>query len=271
MRPARARGARIEDDALIVDFLLGRSPASMHLCLMDGEPFLRVRLQVDWRERRRLLRVENWFAVTAQSASYGAPHGVTVRSTIVRTPQDRAKFEVPGQRFCMLADDAGDGVAVFALDTYGWNAHALQKGGTKLGHSLLRGTQWPDPLADLGEHELSYAFAPLRNAGYGALEAAWLQFAHADHVRLFTSDDPAVLAVACKPAQDGDGVIVRVRECDGERRRVRLRCGARMTRALSVDALERAIGRDVAIEGESLLFDLPAYELRSFRVAFSHA
>ena len=52
-----------------------------------------------------------------------------------------------------------------------------------------------------------------------ALEAAWRDYAEPDRVRLFTCDDPAVLIVATKPADDGHGIIVRVRECDGETRR----------------------------------------------------
>jgi alpha-mannosidase len=85
-------------------------------------------------------------------------------------------------------------------------------------------------------------------------------------VRLFTCDDPAVLVVATKPADDGNGVIVRVRECDGEARTVSLRCGGRARRAEPVDACERGIAGDAVFDGEALRFVLPAYALRSFRV-----
>lgn len=268
--PAKPQNGRIEGGALKIDVLLGSSPASMEIALFAGEPFLRVDLDVDWRERRKLLRVENWFAVDTEQAIYGSPHGTQVRSALLRTPEEQAKFEVPGQRFAAVRDAAGEGAAMFALDTYGWNARALPRGGIKLGHSLLRGTGWPDPRADVGEHRLSYAFAPFAGASLGALERAWQRFAHEARVRLFTSDDDAVLVAACKPAEDGDGVIVRVRECDGAARSVQLRCGARMTQAAATDALERTIDAAVAIEGESLHFDLAPFQLRSFRVRFSH-
>jgi alpha-mannosidase len=141
----------------------------------------------------------------------------------------------------------------------------------QLGHSLLRGTTWPDARADLGEHRLSYAFAPLAGARIGALERAWLEFAHERRVRLFTCEDAAVLVAACKPAHDGDGVIVRVRECDGAAREVSLRCAARMTGVEAVDALERPLDAPVQTEGENVRFALRPYELRSLRVRFSHA
>ena len=270
MHPAAPKDARVENGALRIDFALGGSTATMRIALYAGEPFLRVELDVDWRERRKLLRVENWLALQSQSATYGSPHGTIERSARFDTPAERAKYEVPGQRFASVREASGDGLALFALDTYGWSARTLPKGGIKLGHSLLRGTTWPDPAADVGMHRLSYAFAPFSGASTGALERAWLQFAHEPRVRLFTCEDDAVLVVACKPAEDGDGVIVRVRECDGASREARLRCSARMTQALSTDALERAVDLPVTLEGEELLFALAPYQLRTFRVRFTH-
>jgi alpha-mannosidase len=261
----------IEGGALTIEFMLGASPATMRVALFAGEPFLRVDLDVDWKERRKLLRMENWLPIASQTVTYGSPHGTIVRSARRDVPAQRAKFEVPGQRFAVVRDDAGEGLGIFALDTYGWSGRTLPAGGLQLGHSLLRGTTWPDPHADLGEHHFSYAFAPFSGAGIGALERAWQQFAHEPRVRLFTCEDEAVLIAACKPAVDGDGVIVRVRECDGQPRPVRLYCGARMTEVSAVDALERSIDSPVGIEGEALLFDLSPRQLRSFRVRFSHA
>ncbi len=77
-----------------------------------------------------------------------------------------------------------------------------------------------------------------------------------------------MLVVACKPAADGDGVVVRVRECDGGTRELRLRCGARMRSVESIDGLERRSDAAVSIEGEHLVAELPALGLRSFRVRF---
>jgi alpha-mannosidase len=270
MRIHRGGGARIEGGGLTLDYEIGTSPATMRLELRPNEPFLRAILAVDWRERRTLLRVENRLAFGAESVTFGSPHGSIVRSALRNTPQERAKFEVPGQRFAFAGDAKNDGVAIFALDTYGWSALASGNA-IALGHSLLRGTTWPDPRADLGEHFLSYAFAPVAGARIGRLERTWSHFAHEQRVRLFTSEDESVLVVACKPAEDRDGAIVRVRECDGATRAVRLRCGARMIAVRSVDGLERPVDAPVAIDGEHMVFDLAPYQLRSFRVKFRNA
>ena len=270
MRIHRGGNARIEGGGLSIDYEIGTSPATMHLELHPNEPFLRVILAIDWRERRRLLRVENRLAIGAEGVTYGSPHGSIVRSALRNTPRERAKFEVPGQRYAFAGDADGEGVAIFALDTYGWSAVAGD-GEIALGHSLLRGTTWPDPDADTGEHFLSYAFAPFDGARTSGLERAWSQFAHEQRVRLFTTEDESVVVAACKPAEDGDGAIVRVRECDGSARAVRLRCGARMIAVHAADALERPIDAPVAIDGEHLVFDLTPYQLRSFRVRFRNA
>ncbi len=270
LRRIPASEARIADGALELHYDFDGSPGEMRVELREGEPFLRLELDIDWHARRTLLRVENRFAVETREVTYGSPHGTIVRSALRETPAERAKFEVPGQRFAAVRDARGEGAAVFSLDTYGWSA--LSNGAEiALGHSLLRGTVWPDPDADEGSHRLSYAYAPLGSASAGALERAWLRFAHERRVRLFTTEDESVLVVACKPAEDRDGAIVRIRECDGEARTVRLRCGARANSVQAVDALERPIETAVAIETETLVFEMKAFEIRSFRVRFGHA
>ncbi|HEV3155537.1 MAG TPA: glycoside hydrolase family 38 C-terminal domain-containing protein [Candidatus Baltobacteraceae bacterium] len=271
MQPAKPGESEFRDDGLSVQFMLGRSPAVMRISLGAADAFLRVELDVEWNERRTLLRVENWLPLQATHVRYGTPHGTVDRSTLAATPQDRAKFEVPGQRFAAIPNGNGDGMALFALDTYGWSARTLPKGGIRLGHSLLRGTTWPDPVADIGKHRLSYAFAPLHAASNATLERLWERFAHGTRVRLFVPEQANALISACKLAEDGDGVVVRVRECDGTAGPVAIRCAARMTEAIAIDAVERAVDRDAAIEGELLRFQLRPYELRSFRVRFSHA
>jgi alpha-mannosidase len=260
--PVRPQGMERYDDGAEFRFLAGASPLAMRVELRRGEPFVRVQAAVDWRERHVLLRVEQWLAARTDRVTYGAPHG-----TVTRTPSP-AQFEVPGQRFARVEDDRG-GLALFALDTYGWSARRLKSGGMRLGHSLLRAPMWPDPQADRGTSTLSWAFAPFdAGVGIGPLERAWEAFAFPPRVRLFTSGDSAVLVVACKPAADGNGAIVRVRECEGRERPLRLRCAARMRGVEAVDGLERACAGAAAIEGEEIVASIGAYGLRSFRVRF---
>jgi alpha-mannosidase len=262
----RPNGAIVEDDALVVRFAIGkRSSATLRLALYAGEPYLRADLAVAWHEDRASLRLEHRFAVNAQNVRFGTPHGACTRTLVPRTPEERAMSEIPAQRWVHV-DVGGRGCALFAPTVYGWSAHALRGGGVRVGMSLLDAPRRPDPAAERGEHQFSYAFVPTAGAPISALEGAFGEYALAPRVRLFTCDDPSVMVVATKPADDGDGIIVRVRECDGEPRDVALRCGGRMRAVLPVDACEQTIAGDVSLDGETLRFMLPPFALRAFRI-----
>ena len=260
----RAEGAEVEEGGLVVRLAGSGSAIVMRLELREHEPYLRVEIAVQWQASQRILRAEHALAFVPSEVRFGQPHGSLVRSTARATAAERARFEVPAQRW-VHAQGGGRGLAILSADSYGWSAET-RPDGLRLGTSLLRAPVWPDPAADRGEHQIAYALAPTAGAAISALETAWHEYVEIERVRLFTCDDPSVLVVATKPADDGDGVIVRVRECDGESRTVSLRCGGRARRAESVDACERRIAGDAIFDGEALRFVLPAYALRSFRV-----
>lgn len=258
-------GAADAGDGVTIRFRAKDAAVTMRLALHAGEPYLRVELAVAWNATHQILRAEHRFAVRTTEVRYGQPHGTLVRTAFQRDDAERARYEVPAQRW-VHATDGDRGCAIFARDLYGWNAVALTDGGVRIGTSLLRSPAWPDPAMDRGEHRLAYALVPTAGATIAALENAWELYASDERVRLFTCDDPAVLVVATKPAEDGNGVIVRVRECDGEARRVALRCGGRARTASAVDAVERPIDDAVELIEESLHFTLPPFALRAFRV-----
>ena len=264
----RPDGSSLEDDALIVRLAVRKaSRMSMRIALLEDEPWLRVDAAVGWTEDHVLLRAEHRIALNATDVRYGQQHGTLVRTAFPTTEAERAKFEVPGQRWAYV-DDGENGLAIFTPDLYGWNAVGLAGGGVRLGTSLLRSPRWPDPMADRGEQRLSYAFVPTSGASISALEHAWVAYTVPERVRLFTCEDTSVLVVATYPADDGTGVIVRVRECDGTERQVKLRCGGRMREAIPVDAVERPVPGDATIAEEELVFDLGPFALRSFLVRF---
>ena len=260
----RATGCEPDAEGVEVRHAFGRSLAVARFSLATNEPFLRVAWAVDWRERHALLRIENDLRFHARRARFGAPHGAVERAAAPRTREERAKFEACGQRFARL-DARSGGLALLALDTYGWSLAGSPRG-TRLGHSLLRGPTWPDPDADLGTHEFALAFAPFSALGMGELERLWERFAGGAEVPMFASDDPAILIVATKLADTGDGVVVRARECEGAVRDASLRCGARARSVVCVDALERPLDREAVLADGSIQACFGPFELRSFLV-----
>ena len=270
-RPRRlVRGASaVVDGGLEAQFALGKSRITMRVSLLEGEPFLRVALAVAWLERHTLLRCENWVALFAEDVLFGTPHGTISRSTRSDTEKQRAAFEVPGQRFAAILDPERGGFAMLVRDTYGWSTRGLNQGGIHLGHSLLRGATWPDPAADIGEHQIEYAFVPYGGGSIGSLEKVWQRYVAPPSVPLFSSDGDSIVIAAVKPADDGDGVILRVRECDGLAREVQIQCAGRAKSAQPVDACERPVfDGDATVDVGSISFAIGPYALRSFRIRF---
>ncbi len=252
-------------DAVEIAYDYGTSAAVLRVSLGETATALRIEVAVAWNETHRLLRLENELAFRATSAVYGSPHG-----TIARTPRphsriERAKFEACGQRFARVADDRG-GVALLTRDTYGWSLDTRRT--TSVGNSLLRSPNWPDPGCDRGEHRFVFELQPFTKLGIGELEAAWTDFAEGGEpgVPMFSCDDPAIAIVATKPADDGDGIVVRARECDGGARTVAIRSAVRAREVAHADALERELPGELRFEAETFSVPFRPYEVRTFRV-----
>jgi alpha-mannosidase len=115
---------------------------------------LRIEMDIDWNESRRLLRVEYPATVNAPSAVCGTQFGFIERPTHRNTSWDRARFEFPAHRFVSLGQP-GRGLAVLAADIHGFSCL-----GSTIGASLLRSPVHPDPLADRGTHRLTLGLCP---------------------------------------------------------------------------------------------------------------
>ena len=124
------------------------------LRLWSNSSRLEFATELDWHDRRLLLKARFPLAVRAPRATFETAFGVVERPTHRNTSWDAARFEVPGHRFADLSEP-GYGVALLNDGRHGY--HAL---GSELGLSLLRSPHHPDPLADEGRHELTYALLP---------------------------------------------------------------------------------------------------------------
>lgn len=115
---------------------------------------LDIATDIDWHERRILLKARFPLAIRADFATFECAHGVIRRATHRNTSWDVARFEVAAHRFADLSEQ-GYGVALLNDGKYGH--HAL---GNELGLSLLRSPVYPDPLADEGRQSFTYALFP---------------------------------------------------------------------------------------------------------------
>jgi alpha-mannosidase len=223
----------------------GESWLFQTMSLDAGSRVLRFETFVEWQERHKMLKVAFPVTVKAREATYEIQFGHLRRPTHEDTSQAKAMFEVSAQRWADLGD--GDyGVALLNDCKHGYDIH-----GSVMRLSLLRGPTHPDPTADLGGHQFTYALMPhpgdFRKAG--VIEAAEdlnapLLPAHGNMAAgssrsLIEIDTRQVIVEAIKRAEDSDATIVRLYEAWGRPCKARLRTTLPASRAFLCDLLER--------------------------------
>jgi alpha-mannosidase len=231
----------------------GRSRLTQRMVLDAGSRVLRFECDVDWHEDHKLLKVAFPVAVHSPRATYEIQFGHVERSTHTNTSWDQARFEVCGHRWADLGE-AGYGVALLNDCKYGYDVH-----GSVMRLSLLRAPTHPDPTADRGRHQFTYALMPhtgdFREAGVIAaaedlnapLRMVRSNLGAGDRRSLLEVDVPQVVIEAIKRAEDSDATIVRLYEAWGGRCTARVRTTLPTTRAFLCDLLERET-EEVAIE-----------------------
>ncbi len=133
---------------------IGKSEISQSVFLESTSKRLGFYTKVDWREKHRMLRVAFPVAVRAEQASYDIQYGYVRRNTHRNTSWDMAQFEVAGHKYADLSDN-DYGVALLNDCKYGYKIN-----NNTIDLNLLRSPNYPDPDADMGEHEFTYCLYP---------------------------------------------------------------------------------------------------------------
>lgn len=208
-----------------LEFTIGQSTVRQQVTLANGSKRLEFHNVVDYRERRKMLRVAFDTVIDSDEAAFDIQFGHIRRPTHRNTSRERAMYEVAAQRYMDLSE-SNYGVALLNDGKYGCKV----LGGT-LDLNLLRSPIWPDENADLGAHEFAYCFLPhchaLADSQVMAEAAAFnrppFRF---DHFALSGAEVAPVAIIrgaasleALKRAQKSDALIARVVEsagCSGE-------------------------------------------------------
>lgn len=240
----------------------GASRITQKLRLWSNSARLDFITDIDWHDRRSYLRTEFPVTVLAEDAQFDQAIGIMSRATHTNTGWQKAQFEACGHRFVSLAETDWGG-AILSADKYGFSAK-----GNVLTLSFVRGPMYPDMLADEGHHHFTYALLPHDGRWWSEEVQAEADLV-ADPLRFVVAsaaDDYVVRPIgwtgqqlrfhALKPAEDGNGHVLRVSEAAG--RRGALALATEGLRQTLVDGLERpAEGRAYAVR---------PLELRSLRL-----
>jgi alpha-mannosidase len=149
--------------------------------------------------------------------------------------------------------------------------------------TLLRSPTLPDPMADFGEHHFTYSLLPHVGAWNEETQReAYLlndpiivyrskvtgQKSGATRLpSLVTCHSVNVIIETIKRAEDGDGVIVRLYECQRKRGQVKVQFGREVEAAWVTNLLEEnesALG----VDGASIPLNLRPYQIMTMRIRF---
>jgi alpha-mannosidase len=120
------------------------------------ESIVRIKTSVDWQAEHILIKANFPLNLTADRSTSEIACGAIDRTTLPTTPAETAKWEIPIHKWIDLTDNSGEyGVSLLNDCKYGADA-----GADYLRLTLLRSSKWPDPIADRGYHEFTYAIYP---------------------------------------------------------------------------------------------------------------
>jgi alpha-mannosidase len=247
------------------------------ITLTVGSPRVDVRMSADWHEKHILLKVA--FPVKAHSdkATFEIPYGSIERPTTRNTPAEQAQFEVPALRWADLSD-AQHGLSVLNDCKYGYDAK-----GNVLRLSLLRSPESPDPHADEGLHEFTYAMYP--HAGrWGAAQTVRRGYElnypllplqverHGgqgkDEFSFFEVSAANVVVTAVKKAEGDGALLVRFYEWAGQAADVNVNLPATAESASETDLMEKPL-RDLTVHTRNVSVGTKPYEIKTLRIRFA--
>lgn len=246
------------------------SPYTQRISLDYNRPLLIFETDIDWQERHILLKVAFPVEVLAMHATYDIQWGNVQRPTHRNTSWDWARFETCAHKWVDLSE--GDyGVSLLNDCKYG---HDIRDNVIRL--SLLRSPTSPDPAADQGRHVFTYALLP--HAGDWATETIPAAYALNDptqvvagaggtpgSAQLLAVDRPNVVIETVKRAEDGNGLIVRLYECQRQRGPVTLTAGFDL-RAAAITNLLEDDPHALQPNGRQITFDIKPYQIITLRL-----
>ena len=232
---------------------------------------------IDWHETHVLLKAAFPLSATAPKATYEIPYGSIERTTTRNNSWEKAKFEVPAQRWADLGD-ATHGLSLLNDVKFGYDAE-----GNTLRLTLLRSATWPDEVADKGRQQFRYALYPHAGSwkqaqtvhrGYelnDPLKAEQV-FPHtgtlpAEH-SFVSIENPNVTLTAIKKAEDSDALVFRMYEWAGEPTQVKLHIPPGATAATETNLMEKPEGTALDISGDTITVPIKPYEILTIQANY---
>jgi len=250
--------------------------------LRMGDPCLYMHIRGTWFQRggpdgSPVLRFSAPLALDNPQARYEIPFGSIEREM-------EHGEEVPALRWAQVSgEQEGKPASVLLLND---SKHGYSVQDSQVHLTLIRSSIEPDPLPEIGEHEIHLGLCPFSGQlSEGEAIARGRAFNHELKVVSTDAHDgdlpaqgsfvqvegDAVVLDAVKKAEDGDGLVLRLYEAAGDEAGARVSLDADLVgaiqEALEVDLMERPLeGGAVAVEGNTFSLRVPARGITSVLV-----
>lgn len=255
---------------------IGQSEFCQDYILTVNSPILTIHTTVDWQERHVLVKAAFPLTVTNNFATYEIPCGAIQRTTTPQTPAEKAKWEVSALRWADISESNSltknnYGVSLLNDCKYGYDATPNQ-----LRLTLLRAPEWPNPNADKGFHEFTYAIYPHPQSweqahtvqkGYELNTPLYVAIGNnfgeqiptnliqnqqistnqkiSDRHSFINLSSDNIILMAFKPSEDqANQFILRYYECHGQTNQIHITNNLGLNINQAVDILERPMSID---------------------------
>ena len=226
---------------------------------------------VDWKEHQSLLKVHFPVDVHTDEATFEIQYGNVTRKTHRNTSWDKARFESCGQKW-MDVSEGHYGVSLLNDCKYG---HSVKD--SCIGLTLIKSGTEPNPTTDQEMHFFTYSLYPHAETWKAAGTVPQAFFLNqpalvskggkpGESFSLASLNVPNVVLETVKKAEDGDGVILRMYECENARTPVTLTCNRPFASAESCNCLEEPDGEPVKVDGNKVSFLVKPFEIKTIRI-----
>ncbi|WP_066388685.1 alpha-mannosidase [Neobacillus mesonae] len=253
--------------SILVTWKYHHSEISQRMVFYNNDRRIDFETNVDWHEKRKLLKASFPVDIRATEATYDIQFGNVKRPTHWNTSWDMAKFETVGHQWADLSEP-DYGVSLLNDSKYGYD---IKENVMRL--TLLKSAIHPDPQADQGQHSFTYSLYPHLGDWREAktVEKAWdlnepllaVEGKWTKEESFLETDSDHVWVDAIKPAYDGNGIIVRVHEYEGRRGKLSLNIRKDITSWVETNLMEEPIAAQSTTPIE---LEIKPYEIKTIRI-----
>lgn len=254
---------------ILVKRLLNVSLMEQRIILNRGSRRIDFKTRIDWKESHKLLKADFDTNIKSTEALHNIQYGFLARPNHKTRQYDRDRFEVCAQRWTAICDN-NRGSAVLNDCKYGVGTND-----STISLSLLRSPLVPDMYADKGTQEFTYSYyhwtGAMKDSGL-ARESYCLNIPVKLHlgnimpdISYIESDAQNIVMDTLKPAEDGNGLIMRVYDMLNISGRVKIKINFNIKEVFETDMLENNLN-NVDVSNGEILLDINNFQVKTLRL-----